>query len=105
MPTGEGLEGDPAALYYGWIVPVCTLFGAGARNWARRSYLRRCLENPRFPEGRTIDALRRAAGEPDTDEGRERTRELLRHIKRGRKRARILKRDLNDEEMWGLRED
>jgi hypothetical protein len=104
MAQSEGSEGD-GGIYYGWIMPVCKLFGEGSHNWARRSYLRRCLENPRFPHGRTLDALRRAAGESDTEDGRERTRELLRHVKRGRKHARILKRGPGEEEMWGLREE
>lgn len=50
--------------------------------------------------------LRRAAGQPDSSEGRDQTRELLRHVKRGRKRARILARaDPAAPEMWGLRDD
>ena len=101
MPNGEELE----SLIWGWLMPICKLLSSGLSNWVRKSRLRRCLEKSKFPEGRTIDALRRVAGEPDTDGGREHTRELLRTVKRRRSYARILKRDPNAEEMWGLRED
>jgi hypothetical protein len=89
---------------WGWIEPVAKIFGAAGVRWLRRRRLRRALENPKFPEGRTLEALRRAIGEADTKEGQERTRELLRGVKRGAKRARLLRRtDLQAEEMWGLR--
>ena len=89
---------------WGWIEPVAKLSGKAGRSCARRRRLRKALENPRFPEGRTLEWLRRDIGEADTNEGRERTRELLRGVKRGARRARQLKRtDPKAEEMWGLR--
>ena len=93
-------------MWWGWILPVSKVLPKALRDWATRGYLRRCLESPRFPHGRTLDFLRRAAGQPDTDEGREHTRELLRHVTRGQRRARILIRsNPGDPEMWGLREE
>ena len=91
--------------WWGWIMPIAKLLGEWAYNWARRGRLRKALENPRFPSGRTLEALRRAAGEADTDAGRERTRELLRGVKRGVKRARMLLRPPGTPEMWGLRSE
>jgi len=89
---------------WGWIEPVAHLFGEKWVTWARRGRLKQALK--RFPGGRTLEALRRAAGEASTDEGRERTRELLRGVKSGALRARELKRpDPKAEEMWGLRSE
>lgn len=91
---------------WGWIAPVAKLFGQAGVRWARRRRLRKALENSRFSDGRTLESLRRAIGEADTNEGRERTRELLRGVKRGAKRARQLRRsDPKAEEMWGLRSE
>jgi hypothetical protein len=100
----EATSGD-GGLWWGWILPVSKLLPKAFHDWAVRGYLRRCLEDPRFPQGRTLETLRRYAGQPDTDKGREQTRELLRRIRRGRKRARILQRRLGAPEMWGLREN
>jgi Zn-finger nucleic acid-binding protein len=91
---------------WGWIIPVANLCGKAATNWARRGRLRKMLENPRYPQGRNLAALRRAVGEADTDAGRERTRELLRGVKRRAKKARQLKRtNPQASEMWGLRSE
>jgi hypothetical protein len=99
MTEGNG------GVWWGWMIPLSKVGGQFIHNWARRAWLRRHLENGRFPDGRTLEALRRAAGEAETDEGRERTRALLHGVRRGSKRARILKRsDPNAPEMWGLRE-
>jgi hypothetical protein len=88
---------------WGWIVPVATIFGKAASNWARRRRLGKMMDSPRYPEGRNLEALRRVAGEAHTDTGRERTRELLRGVKRGRRQARELMRKPGSPEMWGLR--
>jgi len=88
---------------WGWITPVASLFSKGVANRARRARLRTMLVNPKFPDGRSLDALRRCVGEVDTDDGRERTRELLRDVKDGVRRARALRRSSSAEEMWGLR--
>lgn len=96
---------ESAGMWWGWIIPMSGVLPKVVHDWGLRRYLRLCLEDTRFPEGRSLDALRRAAGQPDTDEGLESTRELLRHVTRGRKRARILLRsNPTDPEMWGLRE-
>jgi hypothetical protein len=91
--------------WWGWIVPVSKILPKAVHEWAVRAYLRRCLEDPGWPEGRTLKFLTAAAGQPDTPAGQERTRELLRHITRGRKRARILIRSPGQPEMWGMRDD
>jgi hypothetical protein len=92
--------------FWGWITPVANLLGKQVSNWARRGQLRSALENPRWPEGRELEALRRVAGEADTDIGRENTRVLLRGVKRGDKTARQLKRsNPRAPEMWGLRSE
>jgi hypothetical protein len=98
-------DNGSGGMWWGWMIPVSKILPKAIHDWALRRHLRRRLENPRFPEGRTLDFLRRAAGQPDTDEGRERTRELLRRVARGRKRARILIRAPGAPEMWGLRDD
>ena len=89
---------------WGWIEPVWKLIGRAFSDRSRRRRLLAALENPRFPSGRTLEALRREIGEADTDEGRERTRKLLRGVRRDHRQARILDRsDPGAEEMWGLR--
>lgn len=87
---------------WGWLKHVLSFGLSTTTNWLMRRRLRRALES--YPQGRTIEALRREAGEADTEDGRERTRVLLRMIRHGEKQARILKRtDPNAAEMWGLR--
>ena len=89
---------------WGWIKPVAELLRELVINRSRRHKLLAALEDPRYSEGRTLEALRREIGEADSEDGRERTRELLRGVRRGDKGARILKRSMpNAEEMWGLR--
>lgn len=91
---------------WGWIEPVFNVLEKVGVRGSRRRRLRKALEEPGWPAGRTLEALRRVAGEGDTDEGRERTRELLRGVKSGAMKARQLKRSYpKAEEMWGLRSD
>ena len=88
--------------FWGWMKPSYELCATAITNWLRKRRLRKALES--YSEGRTLEALRREAGEADTEEGREKTRALLRAIRRGNKQARILMRSGTDsEEMWGLR--
>lgn len=91
---------------WGWIEPVFNVLEKVGVRGSRRRRLRKALEGPDWHEGRTLEALRRVAGEADTSEGRERTRGLLRGVKSGGMKARQLKRtDPKAEEMWGLRSD
>jgi hypothetical protein len=61
--------------------------------------LRNCLSNPGYPTGRTLKVLAAAAGQPETDAGLERTRELLLLVP-----ARRVRRESGKEEMWTSRE-
>jgi hypothetical protein len=88
---------------WGWLKPVYEIGANLLVKRGRRAQLLKALDQ--YHEGRTLEALRLVAGEANSDEGREKTRELLRQLKRGNKHARILKRsDPNDPEMWGLRD-
>ena len=100
----SGAAADGAGLWWGWIVPVSKVLPKLWHDWATRAYLGACLEDPRYKDGRTLRFLTAAAGQPDTPEGQERARELLRGVRRGSRRARRLIRAQGLPEMWGLRE-
>lgn len=90
-------------MFWGWLKPVYEIGANFLFRRGRRAQLLKALDQ--YPDGRTLEALRLVAGEADSDEGREKTRELLRHVKRGKLHARILKRsDPKAPEMWGLRD-
>ena len=87
-------------MIFGWIPKTAQALWERGHAFVdeRGSYkiFKRMFSNPQYPEGRTLTVLRNAIGQPNSDAGRERTRELLARVPA----RQVIRTDPNAEEMW-----